>query len=126
MTRSLLIASLLIGSSPVAADGTSLRLLSTSELQTLLLGSTFTQPDRPHSFTRAPEEFHGDGTYIRHADNFEARGKYQFKNDLVCTVETKKNEICRSVSVDADGTYWISKRNGQPGLIKIVVRPIQK
>ena len=123
----LLAWALVTASAPSAgAESTEYRRLTTSELVTLLSGSTFTQPDRQYSWQRTPEEFHKDGTYIRHADNFEGRGSYNIQGGSVCVTETREREICRQVMIDRDGQYWITKRNNMPGLIRISVGPIRK
>lgn len=124
--RVLTLLALLSLASPAASDGCGLRQLNTSELEALLRGSRITQPDREFDYMRNPEEFREDGTYVRYDDNFEARGKYEVRDNSVCFTETKRSEICRTISLDPSGHYWITKRSQQPGQIKISVSPIAK
>lgn len=107
-----------------AAETGGYRRLTTSDLKTLLTGSTITQSDIQLSYARTPEDFRQGGTYIRHADNYEGRGKYEMRDDSVCVTERKKVR-CRQVMIDRNGQYWITKRNNAPGLIRISVTPIQ-
>ena len=110
--------------SSASAETTEVRPLAASELQDLLIGSRITQPDRQPSYARVPEDFLRDGTHIFHADNYEGRGRYYVRDNSVCVNHERRREICRHVMIDQQGQYWISKRNGQPGLIRISVFPI--
>jgi len=112
---------LVAGFAPTAAETTGYRRLTTGELQALLSGSRINQPDIQQSYARTPEDFLPDGTHIRHADNYEGRGRYDIRDDSVCVTDERKREFCRRVMIDRDGQYWITKRNKTPGLIRISV-----
>jgi len=101
------------------------RPLTTSELETLLRGSRITQPDRRESYMRTPEEFRENGSYVRHEDNFEAHGKYGFRDGAVCVAAEQDPEICRKIMIDENGRYWITSRNNTRLLIRISVAPLQ-
>ena len=119
-----LITALLISTS--AADENPLyRWLSTAELETLLRGSWITQPDRRVSYMRNPEEFHENGSYVLHGDNYEAHGKYSFRDNAVCDQAERNPEVCRRVLIDKHGQYWIVGRYNPRLVERISVQPLQ-
>lgn len=116
---------LLIGASPDVSQSTPYRWLATSELETLLRGSQIIEADIRVSYMRTPEEFHQNGRYVRHADNYEANGKYSFRHDAVCDRAYGEPEVCRKILVDQAGRYWIVGRENPRLLVKIDVKPLR-
>lgn len=101
------------------------RPLTPSELETLLRGSRIVEADISVSYMRTPEEFHKNGSYVRHADNYEAHGKYSFRDGAVCVTADQDPEVCRKITIDQEGRYWITSRNNPRLLIRISVAPLQ-
>ena len=99
-------------SAPAAAP----RLLTTSELRTLFVGSLVSRADLPKEQSAAdqPEQFNPGGTWMLHADNYEERGSYLFRNNLVCVRAEQGAEVCRFVIRDPDGKYWIVRTLNPP------------
>lgn len=98
--------------------------LTTNELDALLRGSIVVEDANVPSYTKTPEEFRRDGSHVRYADNYEAHGKYAFRDNAVCDQELGKRELCRGVLIDKEGRYWIVSREVPGLLVKVSVRPI--
>ena len=119
-----LVAALLVSTSPADQNST-YRWLTTAELGQLLRGSRITQPDRRESYMRSPEEFHENGSYVVHGDNYEAHGKYSFKDDAVCAQAERDPEVCRRILIDRDGRYWIVGRYSPRFIERISIQPLR-
>jgi hypothetical protein len=123
----LLVCMVLVGFAPaVGAETTAYRHLNTDEIKTLLQGSRITQPVVQQLYARTMEDFEQDGTHVRYTDNYEGRGKYRIQNNSVCVTDERERDFCRSVLIDGDGGYWITKRNDRSGLVRISVTPIPR
>lgn len=101
------------------------RWLSTTELDALIRGSIVVEDTNAPSYMKTPEEFCRDGWYVRYADNYEAHGKYAFRDNAVCDQELGKREVCRGVLIDKQGRYWIVNREAPGLLLKVSVKPIR-
>ena len=101
------------------------RWLTTNELEALLPGNRIVEADAQVSYMRTPEEFHKNGSYVRHADNYEAHGKYRFKNDAVCDHALGEQEVCRKILTDDKGQYWIAGRDNPGHLTRITIQPLR-
>ena len=116
------------GSQTLAArtSSTPYRWLTTAELEFLLRGNRMVQADFDEkSLMRTPEEFHQDGRYVRHADNYEANGKYSFRDGAVCDKAYGDPEVCRKILVDKSGQHWIVGRQNPRILIKISITSLR-
>lgn len=121
---SILLTALFISTSPATAEKPHYRWLTTGELENLLRGNRITQPDKP-AYQRTPEEFHKNGWHVLYADNYEAHGKYTFRNDSVCDQELGHKEICRKILIDDQGRYWIVSRTNSRLLNRISIQPLR-
>jgi Zn-finger nucleic acid-binding protein len=100
------------------------RWLTTGELESLLRESWIVEADNRPRYMHTPEHFQSNGHYVRYDDNFEAHGKYTFRNGKVCAQAEREPEFCRGVLVNKDGAYWIVGRYNQR-LVKIFVKPLR-
>ena len=120
-----LVSALAVVASPEASGSPSYRWLTTGELGTLLRGSRIVEADDRPSWMHTPEEFSSNGNYVLYADNYEAHGKYSFRNDAVCVQAERDPEVCRRILIDNHGRYWIVGRDNS-GLVKeISVKPLR-
>ena len=70
-----------------------------------------------------PEEFHRNGTYVRHVDNRDIEGRYTLERGLVCVVdELRDPEYCRYVLVDGRGQFYFGS-TGSARLLPIKILP---
>ena len=120
MLAGMLLAAALL--SPTDGPGPQSRALTTSELETVLRGTSIIDAYRPYSFCCYPEVFLRNGDYVRHEDNFEAHGSYRIKDNQVCTKAEEEEELCRRVIVDANGEYWIGRSQPRESMRRISIR----
>jgi len=124
MLMNILVAALLGISSP-APSIPPYRWLTASELETLLRGSLIVEADVRANYLRTREEFHRNGNYVRHDHNYEAHGKYTFRDDAVCDQALGDQEVCRRVLIDAHGRYWIIARTNAQYIVRISVEALR-
>lgn len=116
----------LLSASPQAAAKKPLyRWLINGELEALLRGTRIMEADDRSSYMRTPEEFHKDGSYVRHADNYEAHGKYTFRNGAVCDYAYGEREVCRRILIDKEGRYWIIGRYNSQIMVRVSIQPLR-
>src|SRR5690349_18164027 len=99
---------LLASLSPGASEA---RRLNTEELNVLIVGTTMDRGDPPKSYPRPDlaEQFRSDGTYVRFDDNYQAYGTYTIRDDQICVKAEMEKQLCRSITVDRQGRYWITE-----------------
>ena len=124
-TMKTLMIALLVSASPVAEKAATYRWLTPAEMETLLRGYRIVEADNRPSWMHTPEEFHQDGSYVLHGDNYEAHGKYSFRNDTVCVQAERDPEVCRRILIDKDGRYWIVGRYNPHLIERISVKPLR-
>lgn len=121
-----LIVLLFVGaSSPEPTPAAPTKWLTTRQLERLLTGSRLVQINRPKSYMRNPEEFRSSGTYVRHEDNFEARGTFRFNNNRVCVIAERDPEVCRRILVDSKGAHWIELPHAKGRLERVSVTTLR-
>lgn len=107
------------------ATASTYRWLTTHELEALLPGTRIVEADVSVSYMRTPEEFHKNGSYVRHADNYEAHGKYSVRDNSVCDHALGEQAICRKILIDKEGRYWINSRDNPRHLTRITIQPLR-
>lgn len=101
------------------------RWLSTIQLQRLLTGTRVSQPDRSRGYMRNPEEFRRSGSYVRHEDNFEARGTYRFRAGRICVTAERDPETCRRMMIDKKGNYWMEGLHNLKALERVSIEALR-
>lgn len=119
------LASLLLSTSAASAENPPYRWLTTVELEALLRGTRIVEDDNRPSLMLTPEEFHENGHYVLHGDNYEAHGKYRLRDDLVCARAEQRPEVCRKVLIDRSERYWIVTRTNPRSIVRISVEPLR-